>query len=78
MIKGETSVLRVQSYTTVVYGRIAPCAIAYGRTRLSRLYNLMNSKYFNLFYFILFILGHNSKYFNFFLLILGHFESTVQ
>ncbi len=47
MIKGETSALRIRSYTTGVYGRIAPCEIAYDRTRLSQLYNLMNSKYFN-------------------------------
>ncbi len=46
--KGETSVLRIRSYTIAVYGRIAPSVIAYGRTRLSQLYNLMNSKYFNL------------------------------
>ncbi len=48
VIKGETSVLRIRSYTTAVYGR----------ARLSQLFSLMNSKYFNLFYFILFILGH--------------------
>ncbi len=43
---------------TAVYGRIAPCATAYGRIRLSQLYNLTNSKCLNLFYFILFMLGH--------------------
>ncbi len=58
MIKGETSVLRIRSYMTAVYGRIAPCVTAYGRTQLSQLYNLTNSKYLNLFYFILFMLGH--------------------
>jgi hypothetical protein len=42
-------VLRIQSYTTAVYDRIAPCVIVYSRTWLSQLYNLMNSKYFNLF-----------------------------
>jgi hypothetical protein len=44
---------RIRSYTTAVYGHMAPCVIAYGRTRLSQLYNLMNSI---IIYFILFIL----------------------
>jgi hypothetical protein len=72
-------VLRIRSYTTAVYGRIAPCPNAYGRTRLSQLYNLMNSKYF-----ILFILGRPDELYQeivnilIFLLILGHFQSTVQ
>ncbi len=57
-LEGETSVLRIRSYTTAVYGRITSYVIACGRTRLLQLYNLMNNKLFYLFYFILFILGH--------------------
>ncbi len=76
--------LRIRSYTNAVYDRIAPCTIGYGRTRLSQLYSLMNSKYFYLFYFILFILGPPDELYQetvnigIFLLILGHFESKVQ